>query len=351
MQLKNRYFQSLKPAQHYGTTNVVSWNGHKLYKKYIKTLSVDDKEELSQYLLDYFRSRGFPYPKFSSIELRRDFRDLEKCSGQIIGNEIYSGSFAGLKIFKHFCPHYFSVKSSKLPSMIECFKDDNLLLKIIKNRIGLTYKECFNVTGNMLRQGMRNSWTAFGASIFRPELAKTIYNEFTDKNSVVLDISAGFGQRMLGAHSVGKYIGIDPWKKTIDALVNIKEKFGLPAELYCVGSELFCPNELVNKIDFCLSSPPFFNKEIYSNDVSQAYYNNTFDEFVYEWWVPTAKNIYELLKENSYLVLNMNDDMALDMMAETKDLFKLERTMIIKNNRTIKKNKDSFYVLKRLSSA
>jgi len=347
----NKYLEMQRYKLHnqYDTSDIIIWNDASLYKDYVALLPIEEKEELSLYLFKYFREHGFPYPKYTEEMLQQDFQQLIQNVGVIEGDNIVGQSNAGIKIFQHFCPHYYAVNSNKKPSMIECFYDDNLLMKVIRNRIGLEFDECFNITGNMLRQGMRNSWTSCAASVFKPMVAKTIYNEFTDENSVVLDISAGFGQRMLGACAVKKYIGLDPWAETIRALEKMRFHFNLPAELHCIGSEKFRPSELVHTIDFCFSSPPFFNKEKYIEDKNQAYYNRTLEQFISEWWIRSAKNIYNLLKNDSYFVLNMSPSIAEKMIESVSDLFKLEKTWVIKYPRAhmVSDVEDKFYILKR----
>ena len=48
---------------------VIKYKNQDLTKKYIEKLSVEDREEIAEYLFRYFRERGFPYPEFSEKEL------------------------------------------------------------------------------------------------------------------------------------------------------------------------------------------------------------------------------------------------------------------------------------------
>lgn len=342
-----------KSPIHYGTGNFIKYNGNKLTKNHIESLSITEREKIANFLFDYFRTYDFPYPKYDEDLLIKNFNSLKKSKLKYYNKEIIlSGNNinAGTEIFKHFCEHYFDVRSSDMPSMIEAFNNDDILKGTIKNILGITYKECYGITGNMLRRGMIRSYTAFGASIFKPSVAKFIYDKFAPNNSVVLDISAGFGQRMLGAsasNKVHKYIGLDPWQKTIDSLNKMKDFLELKnIELHNIGSEKFCDENL--KVDFCFSSPPFFNKEIYSSDESQAYFGRTFDEFVVQWWVPTVNNVWRMLNKDGLFVVNMNKEMFEKMM-KTINNFKLIDTYNIQYRRSnLGKNSfDYFFILKR----
>lgn len=332
----------------YKTSQIIKYNNNELSKDNILKMSLQEKNDAALFVLDYLRQNGFPYPKFTEEELLLDFDNLKKSIGIIDGQEIKKISYAGLKIFKNFSPHFFEVKSTSRKSMVEAFEDDKLLLSVIKNRMGITYKETFNITGNMIRQGFKNSFKAFASSIFKPSLAKIIYDNLAPKDSVVLDISAGFGQRLLGAMSsknVKKYIGIDPWEKQIKSLEEVSKLFKFEnVEFHCIGSEDFVTKE----VDFCFSSPPFFNKEIYSNESSQAY-SSGMESFI-TWWKLTCKNVHTSLKDNGLFVLNMDDEMGKKLLELSKDYFKLENTLYVNYQRKHLGNDgiDKFFILRKL---
>jgi tRNA1(Val) A37 N6-methylase TrmN6 len=342
-----------KPSNHYGSSNIVSYNGEKLTHAFISQLSIAERESIAKFLLSHFRRNGFPYQYFGTSDLKDDFENLCNVSKQING-DVGTLPECGLNIFKHFCPHFYEVRNNNTPSMVDVFNDDELLMSVIRNRLGITYKEVFNITGNMIRQGIRNSRKGFAASSFKPSLAKAIYDKFVPENGIVLDISAGFGQRMLGAMAskkVKRYIGLDPWEKQITALSNIKSFFGFEnIELYQTGSEKLHLPHLKDSVDFCFSSPPFFDKEIYSNDSTQAYHNRSFDEFLYDWWKPTVNRVYELLKPNACFVLNMNLPMAMKMFECTKNLFiEADRFYLSFARKHLSSDsKDNFFVLRKI---
>lgn len=340
----------LKPAFNYGSENIVSINSTKLSQSNILAMSLEEKIDISNHVFNYFREHGFPYPLSKDEELQIDFKKLLLSSSTITEDgTIGNLGFAGIKIFKHFSPHYFEVKNSSLQSMVSAFDDDELLKAVIRNRMGIDYKETFGITGNMIRQGFRNSHKAFAASIFKPTLAKTIYDHYAPENSKVLDISLGFGQRLLGAmasKNVAKYVGIDPWDKQIQGANNIIKFFNFNnAEVFCTGSENFTSNEI---FDFCFSSPPFYDKEQYTDQESQAWFGS-YEGFL-SWWRETVENVHCVTKENSLFVLNMSEKYIDDMLAKCRDLFVLEKTNYINYQRSHigKDSRDMFYVLRRI---
>lgn len=344
--------QKTAPSANYGSSNIVSYNGTKLTKKYIESLSVPEKDKIVDFLFDYFRKNGFPYESIDDNEMMNDFENLCNTEVKVVNNELRELSNGGLKLFKNFCHHYYKVSGGKQPSLIDAFNDDAKLRKAIQNRLGYFFDtgEAFNITGNMLRQGLRNSRIAFAASIFKPSVAKFFYDHFKAEN--VLDISAGFGQRMVGAYaskSVKRYVGLDPWRDTIEALTNIQDFLsftGKDFSLVEIGSEDFISDE---RFDFCFSSPPFFNKEVYTQHNKQAYSNGL--EGFMDYWVKTAKNVHTMLS-GKYFVINMDSKMIIDMLAAVSDLFVQEDLYKISFKRAHlpSDSYDYYYVLRKVGS-
>jgi len=331
-------------------TNIFSYKGQKVTGKWLEIVGMEQRVVVADAAFRYFRRHGFPYPSFTTEERSQDFKRLCTTNATLEGDRIASANDAGLKLFKHYCRHYFDVRSNALPSMTDAFRDDDKLMAVIHNRMGISYKETFNITGNMIRQGLRNSHTAFAASVFKPSVAKLIYDEFA-RDGNVLDISAGFGQRMIGAAAslrAESYTGIDLWKTTIDALGAMHEaEFPwFPAALHCCGSESFAPKK---KYSLCFSSPPFFDKEVYCDDGAQAYHGRDLRSFVNDWWLPTAGMVHGCLNADGVFVLNMDESIAKDMVEASKKLFRVVRKMHLSFSRSHlpKGSTDTYFVMER----
>lgn len=324
----------IKPLS-YGTTYIPSYKNTVLIKDNVSQLNEKQKETIANFLFEFYRKYGFPYPTYPYQSLDKDLRDLIAFDVNSIknNNTLSINKNAGVKIFKHFSPHYFTVKSKKLPSMIDAFYNDYLLMKTIKNRLGITFPKTFNISGNMLRQGLRNSYTAFAASIFKPTIAKYIFQTYAQQNSIVYDPSMGFGQRLLGAVSTNKnltYIGVDTWNKVIQNINNMIDflndnkniQINTPIIKHSCSSK-FCPEEFKNKIDLAFTSPPYFDYELYSDDETQAYQNG-YDAFIV-WWKNTCQNVYTLLKHKGLFILNLpNSELLADMMKTLTNLSFIE---------------------------
>jgi hypothetical protein len=178
---------------------------------------------------------------------------------------------------------------------------------------------------------------------FPPLIAKFLYEKYTEhiKDQKVINIydpSSGWGGRISGAMCVKDdrrihYIGTDP--NTDNQLPEINtSRYGYVADfinksltkgnlvkwmkgthsyqVFCSGSE--CVHEIPEfqkfkgELDFIFTSPPYFNREGYSDDPTQSLkkfpqYNSWRDGFL----VPTLTTCVEYLKPGRYLLWNIAD--------------------------------------------
>ena len=211
---------------------------------------------------------------------------------------------------------------------------------------------------------------------FPPLTAKYLYERFTQnvienepdkKDSIVIyDPSAGWGGRLLGAMSVRDdrtvhYIGTDP---NTDHLIRdgASTKYDDLGEFYNTrtnrGKSLFphthtfqifregseCIRRLPeferfrNKVDIVFTSPPYFAKEAYSDDISQSYKKfGQYDAWREGFLKPTLETAVEWLKPNRYLLWNIADaKFGKDMLPLEKDSSDILESLGMKYIETLK---------------
>ena len=177
--------------------------------------------------------------------------------------------------------------------------------------------------------------------------AKWIYEHYTshieqDEPLHIYDSSSGWGGRILGAMASRKkthYVGTDPnpdnfikelgisryeyaakfyndncvddFSETFSKFFDV-EKQGNTYELFQDGSELIQHNpnfqKYKGKLDLAFTSPPYFNREQYSQDENQSFkaygeYDDWRDNFLR----PTLTTIYEYMKNDRYILWNIAD--------------------------------------------
>lgn len=215
------------------------------------------KENLQEYESDIFkwcRSVGFPYP---SYEDKRMTRDYAKLSGLDV-TSLPMNCWFGLSSIQNFHKSLWDCKVGSNLSPKEAWYDDDLLKKVIANR--LIYIDNLNPS-NVLR-GFNISKIGPRVSIFNPVLAKYLVIRYLDRFDSVFDPFSGFSGRLLGTCSSGKrYIGQDIRKASIDESKAIAEFHELNASLAC--KSIF---ESSGEFDCLFTCPPYQNKEIYQCD-------------------------------------------------------------------------------------
>ena len=176
---------------------------------------------------------------------------------------------------------------------------------------------------------------------FPPMTAKYLYERFTDdiksqETIKIFDPSSGWGGRILGAMSCRDdrnilYIGTDPNPdnffddgsskySSVADFYNTETYRGNPFfsstnnyEIYQLGSEEIQHDENFQKhkgsVDLVFTSPPYFNREAYSEDENQSYkkYGSSYDSWRDGFLRPTLKTCVDWLKDDRYLLWNIAD--------------------------------------------
>jgi hypothetical protein len=315
-------------------SEIVKIDGKAFTKQFIESLSYSERDAYVEPLFVLFRNAGFLYPDDDS-KLKTSYKRLCEYKPDLTTNEVFNNSSLATDICKYFCKSFYLSKGENGSTFESVFNNDELLKRLIRNRLGMDWyydgprvkgvNEAFNLSFRMLIQGMRSMMLVAQTSIFKPSIAKYFCERYSDVGDVVADYSCGFGGRMLGAVSCGrKYIGTDPL--TVPELKTMASFLGLSGvELIQQGSEYYCGVE--NSIDLYYSSPPYYNQERYSDDVSQSY-NKGEDYFYNVYWKQTLNNVRYMLKSGKVFGLNVKNyprmvEMAREVFGEEKEIVSL----------------------------
>lgn len=189
---------------------IIEINGNRLTKKYIESLTKQQRLDLIEPVFNYFRNiHGFPFPDDDS-DLKNQYNKL--CNFQFDTNldEIYNNSSMETEIYRYFCAKKFyacreSGKNKK--SIIELWEDDKILKDMIFNRFGLCWldestnkkgeilpgvNESFNLSPNMMLRSFRSSHKGPVISIFKGTVAKAITMKYSNEGDTVFDYSCGW---------------------------------------------------------------------------------------------------------------------------------------------------------------
>lgn len=307
---------------------ILEVNGQKLTKKYIESLSKDERIALINPIFDALRKIGWIYPD-DDKKVIKSWKKLQEYQPKLDSADQFNNSSLATDICKFFCHTFYLATENDKLNMLDHFNNDETLKRIIANRLGLDWldaderglgvNEAFNLSFKMIAiQGQRSMRLVNATSIFKPSIAKFMYLKYSNQGDVVFDYSVGFGGRMLGAASCNRqYIGVDPLT-TQEARVMADTLQLKNIQLINSGSEHVKLAE--NSVDFSFSSPPYFDQEYYSSDKTQAY-NNGEDYFYNVYWANTLDNVKYMLKPGKWFGLNVKNypkmlQMAVDRYGE-----------------------------------
>ncbi len=146
---------------------------------------------------------------------------------------------------------------------------------------------------------------------FKSSTAKYLYKKY--EATSVLDPTAGWGGRMLGAASLGiKYTGIDTNLKLREGYDNMRKDLGLKKRNYKMMWKN-CLKVDFSKIDYdlVLTSPPYINMEIYEGmkpwENDRIFYN--------QFLIPLMNKCYKHLKIGGHMCFNISPKMYNGLMS------------------------------------
>ena len=217
-------------------------------------------------------------------ELRRDLKNLNRFQGDTNRN-----SFAGNPFLYHY----------QFKNLLNCCRENGKTIYDI-HRDPAQWNKLIDSTRKRNRGGRTaagNVYECFRINLgsvvmFKSTTAKYLYKKYNATS--VLDPTAGWGGRMLGAWSLGiDYTGIDTNTEMIPAYNNMMAFLAAENQFDNAAIEVRRPSQLkmlwgscldvdFSKInyDFVLTSPPYINLEIYEHmelwDSDRAFYETFF---------------------------------------------------------------------------
>ncbi len=145
---------------------------------------------------------------------------------------------------------------------------------------------------------------------FKLTLALSIYKYFNATR--ILDISAGWGDRLIAAVAIESqieyYHGFDPNQCMMPIYENIINELAINKTKFEIQNIPFETAKLKTTYNLIFTSPPFFDLEIYSQDHTQSINNNStptdwFANMLTVWLIIAWKQ----LEFGGYMVINLED--------------------------------------------
>ena len=288
-------------------------NGRDIFTIYNDINTTDEeRERLVEWLFNLIRSRdnAVPLHVWSDDIFNKIVSSLCDIDTNVTYQDgAYSLNNIGANILTQFFPEILDVVKSGKASPRDFFKDDKRLLGYCKTVL----KYCTSPLEMFKMMSFRGSSRCYN---FRPATAKALYELYGKDNCKVLDTSSGFGGRLLGfftAKNTDEYVGIDP--NTADScnkFILYMSRYFTNKKAYVnkIGSEDFTIEnypQYENYFDISFTSPPYFNIERYSDDITQSHVKfNTYDLWVDGFYRNTIYNSCNSLKLDGVFAVNIS---------------------------------------------
>jgi SAM-dependent methyltransferase len=309
-----------------------------LHGKQIAKLSSVELHEYHETVFDFNRGSGFPYPRLSIQQIGSAFDSFANSKQLVIDrNHQINWSPLGLALANHFQPHMWRTKCERFRTPAEVFQSDQMFFDSIE-RASKYWTDRRPHVPHSIRSMLCTYVNTKRVSNFRPTAARALYERFSKPGDLIVDPSAGYGGRLLGALPLDRtYFGIEPHPDTFNGLRNLENALRrirvLPASVILLNTpaETVLPNWKPNSANLVIWSPPYFARERYGNQRTQSWKRfPTYNQWKNSFLECLVEEIHRILKPGGYFLLNASNTeshpIADDAQAIAKYHFKLEVT-------------------------
>jgi 16S rRNA G966 N2-methylase RsmD len=276
----------------------------------------------------------------SDISLAKDWKSLKSTKSK--ARSMASTKRVGMKLVEHFFPNVWEVQNNKGQSFHKYWNDVSVLKKVL----GWNRKSHTTPYLSELRRGVYFCTNLPKTTMYRPLLAKTIFDVYKVKS--ILDPCAGWGGRLLGACADPKryYVGFEPNTDTYANIIRLTNHLKIPnCKIIHDGAENISKYGLQKDFDCILTSPPYFDVEVYSDEKTQSIVDKTYGEWIDNWLKPVIVNSTSLLKPKGISCWNVADSSKYKLVSVITDIHtelgfkKIDQFSLVSSSRQVNKTK------------
>jgi len=230
-----------------------------------KKLSDNEFEQILPELASQLENVNY-VTEYTAEKLKIDWKNL--CNWTSTDDYINSTSRVGMKLCEQYFHNFYDIENNKGKSFSNLWNKKNLEKILRWNR-----KSHSTPYLSELKRGIYFCCGMTKSTMFRPQMAKLLCIKYQPK--IVLDPCAGWGGRMLGVVASGaEYIAFEPNTKTYNNLVKLSEFLDIKDRVRLICDDaLKMDDYFLPKIDMILTSPPYFDLEVYTNESTQSIKN------------------------------------------------------------------------------
>ena len=273
------------------------------------------KKEIVDFLFNLTRTNGIPMVQLNEYQIQDKLIELSEVTvddvySVIDGVGTYGFNTSCVNVLRQFFPEMNFVEKEGKPSVDRMYHNDYRYRRAVEKALKYSDSD-INIVNWIIMIGSGYCYN------FRPATAKTIYELWGKEGCKILDSSAGYGARMLGAHMAHnhpqEYLGIDP--NTAESCNKLAEFLdtnfptGVKKQVLKMGSEDFTKEnfpQYQEYFDISFSSPPYFDCERYSSDETQSYKKfPKYDLWIKGFYRQTIYNACDALKKDGVFAINI----------------------------------------------
>jgi 16S rRNA G966 N2-methylase RsmD len=229
----------------------------------LRNLSDERFEEILPQLAQELEQVSF-YTIYNNDDLKKDW--IKLCEWDPYTTTIASTQRLGMKLCEHFFPNFYDIEDKKGNSFKSLWTAKNLEKVLRWNR-----KSHSTPYLSEIKRGIYFNFGLAKSTMYRPQMAKMIVANLNA--SRVFDPCAGWGGRLLGSIAAGAntYIAFEPNTETYNGLQNMVQFLNIQDKVHLYkDSALNMKQYPIQNMDIVLTSPPYFNLEVYSHEESQS---------------------------------------------------------------------------------
>ena len=293
--------------------------------------------EVIPLIIDEFMKSGLiETEKFfqKEIDINKEYKSLMKDTVDIDKISAQKTSKSNM-IIRKYMPHIYEVEDCKGTNLLNLWTNEKLE-KAFKSL------DKPNRTVNSQLSEIKRALKFNPVTIYSPIMTKSIVKEL-DCNTV-FDPCIGWGGRMIGTTCLGDdyhYTGCEPFTKTFWGLRDMVKDIGLEKQVDIYHSPV---EDILDKLrdkrfDMCLTSPPYYDLEVYSHEDSQSIQKfKSYDEWLNKFIKPiidfVCKNVD---KYSCWSVKNIKTDKKYNLLDDVIQIH-LDNGWILEREFSIKKN-------------
>lgn len=268
------------------------------------------------------------------IDVKKEYKDL--CKVQILPSEITAQKTTKTnKIIRKYMSHLNQVKDYKGVSLADLWTEERLL-KAFKSL------DKPNATVNSQLTEIKRVMKFNPVTIYSPIMTKSIIQELQCKS--VFDPCIGWGGRMIGTTCLGNdyhYTGCEPFTKTFQGLQRMCQDLDIQDQVTIYNNPV---EEILSELegttyDMCLTSPPYFNLEIYSDEDTQSLQTfQTYEDWIHGFIKPIIDFVCShVTKYSCWSVKNIKTDKKYGLLDDVIQFHK-DNGWVLQKEYSIKKN-------------